>query len=339
MEDVLWKEVLYAWGVSGFEEPVRQLLQEKISAYGEVHVDKVGNLWLIMKGKNPEKRKVAFVAHMDEIGFVLTHITEKGRAKFKKIGGIDDRILPSQKVEVRTRSGEVIPGIIGIKPPHLTDPQEQQRVIPASELEIFFGFSDAKEAEEAGLEILLPARFQKEILRMNEKFLCCRGLDDRAGCFVLLRLAQELSRAEFSGTLYFIWTVQEEYGLRGARALSRWEFDESYIVDTISFSPGGEVSGVSPIEIGKGFVFRVIDRLGIASYPLYEKARRLAEQFSLPFQIAVAAGTTDATALFEGGSPSLPLGIPLGFSHSSVEVLHTDDVRHTISLCFHLAIA
>ncbi|MFN4182107.1 MAG: M42 family metallopeptidase [bacterium] len=325
--------------MSGFEEPVRLFLQEKISGFGEVQTDKVGNLWLIIKGKNPEKRKVAFVAHMDEIGFVVTHITEKGSAKFKKIGGIDDRILPSQKVEVRTRSGQVIPGIIGIKPPHLTDPQEQQRVLPYSELEMFFGFSDDKEAEENGLEVFLPARFHKEILRMNEKYLCCRGLDDRAGCFVLLRLAQELSGSQFSGTLYFIWTVQEEYGLRGARALSRWEFDESYIVDTISFSPGREASGVSPIQMGKGPVLRVVDRSGIASYSLYEKARRVLRQFSFPFQVAVAGGTTDATALFEGGSPSLPIGIPLGFSHSTVEVLHIDDVYHTISLCLHLAIA
>ncbi len=334
MTETLWREILTEWGVSGFEEPVRNWIAGKVQEFGKVNTDAVGNLWLTMQGKEAESRKIAFIAHLDEIGFVLTQITQRGTAKFRKIGGIDDRILPGQKVEVRTKEGKVLPGVIGIKPPHLIlDPQEQQKIIPWHELEIFFGFFEKKHAEDAGLDVLLPGRFRKELLWLNEKYLSCRGLDDRAGCLVLLQLADRLSKQNFRGMVYLIWTVQEEYGLRGAKALSRHYFDEAYIVDTLSIGISPDTPGVSPVEAGKGPVARIIDRLGIASLALYEKAKKIAEAHNIPFQVAVAGGTTDATAMFEGGSPALPIGIPTAFSHSPVEFVDIHDVEHTVKLC------
>jgi len=330
------KEIVEAWGVTGYEEPIRTLLYHKVKEMGEVRVDPVGNLWLTL-GKG--RKRVAFLAHLDELGLVVSRLTSQGTAKFKKVGGIDDRTLPGRHVELLTTKGRVLEGVIGLPPPHLLlDPvTEMNKVIPWQDMEIYFGVNSEKALTELGVSVLDPLRIKKDFFSLPNDQIVCRGLDDRIGCYILLELAREVSKRKFNFQLDVIWTVQEEYGLRGARAVARNTFDEVYVMDTISSTQGcGASTPYTEILLGQGPVIRFIDRAGISSPALMEKVKKIASQNKIPLQKAVSGGTTDATAVFEGGSPAISIGIPVAYTHSAVEICSLKDVKNILRLCARL---
>lgn len=329
--------LLNLWGVVGREKPVRQWIRSRVKDFGETTEDAVGNLWLTIGNGN---KHIAFLAHMDELGFAVSQITERGTARFQLLGGIDERVLPGCLVEFMTQTGKVLTGVIGITPPHLTpSPEERSRTLKLADLEVYFGFSSREEAESQGLRVADLGRFVKNPLTLRNDLVCGRALDDRAGCTVLLHLSELLKVEPPSTTVSLIWTVQEEFGLRGAKAVARHSFDEVYIVDTISTTQELATSPppqFSPLSLGKGPVIRFLDRAHIASETLVCRVEEAASKAQIPLQYAVSGGTTDAAALFEGGSPALPIAIPLAFTHSPVEVASLTDMERVTLLCARL---
>ncbi|MHA2621023.1 MAG: M42 family metallopeptidase [bacterium JZ-2024 1] len=326
--------LINAWGVVGRERPVRDFVLSRVRNIGVTKVDGAGNLWLTV-GKG--KKKIAFLAHLDELGFAISRITERGSARFQLLGGIDERVLPGRVVEFMTRYGDVLQGVIGITPPHLTPTAEERaRAIKISDMEVYFGFSSREEAESEGLSVTDLGRFSKAPFMMRKDLICGRALDDRAGCAVLVHLAERLQVEPPTATVSIIWTVQEEFGLRGAKAVARTSFDEVYIVDTISATQELAVNTppqFSEIGLGKGPVVRFLDRAHIASEALVAKVEDVASEEGINLQYAVSGGTTDAAAVFEGGSPAVPIAIPLAFTHSPVEIASLTDVEQAIEIC------
>jgi putative aminopeptidase FrvX len=333
LKDLLFS-LVKAWGVVGREEPVRDLIRSRVSSLGKTEVDNAGNLWLTL---GQGKKTLAFIAHMDELGFAVSRITERGTARFQLLGGIDERVLPGRAVEFMTRTGDILNGVIGITPPHLTpNAEERAKAIRLADMEVYFGFSTAREAEAAGLRVTDLGRFAKHPFVLPNDRICARALDDRAGCAVLIAVAEQIKKKRTRGTVHFIWTVQEEFGLRGARAVARHSFDEVYIVDTISATRELAVATppqYSELGLGEGPVIRFLDRAHIASRALVEQVERMASEQGIHLQYAVSGGTTDAAALFEGGSPSVPIAIPLAFTHSPVEVASLSDIQQVIQIC------
>jgi putative aminopeptidase FrvX len=331
--------LINAWGVVGREGPVRDWIWAKLKGFGETRADGAGNLWLTM-GKG--EKRIAFIAHMDELGFAVSRITERGTAQFQLLGGIDERVLPGRVVEFMTREGQVLPGVIGITPPHLTPSAEDRaKAIRLGEMEVYFGFSSRQEAEAEGLRVTDLGRFGKSPFGLRRDLVCGRALDDRAGCAVLLHLAERFKVEPPAATVSLIWTVQEEFGLRGAKAVARHAFDEVSIVDTISTTHELAVNTpaqYSELGLGKGPVIRFLDRAHIASEALIAKVEEVARERGIALQYAISGGTTDAAALFEGGSPALPIAIPLAFTHSPVEVASLMDIEQVIEVCAGLAI-
>ena len=326
----LLEELIRIPGVSGYEDPVRDRIRELVKGYGMVYEDSVGNLLLDLGG---EGETVLLAAHMDELGLVVTHIEDNGLIRFRKIGGIDDRVLPNSRVTIHTDKGDV-PGVIGITPPHLQlDRGDQQRVVPWYELGIDVGADSREEAEAMGIRVLDPATLDKTITRLGGgSAIATRAVDDRAGCAVLVELARAISGGEVKpgARIMLAWTVQEEVGLRGAMALADKVRPGLFIaVDTMSCCLPG-ITGSA--RLGGGPIIRAVDNAYIAERRLVSRIESLARSRGIEYQVATAGGGTDAGALQRRGVRALALGIPVKYSHSSVEVVKLRDLEATLDL-------
>ncbi len=324
----LLKEMVMVPGVSGFEEPFREYLLKKLESFNP-KVDDVGNVYVTI-GKG--ERKIAIMAHMDEIGIVTTHIENDGYVRFAHVGGIDDRMLYGRVVEIFAEE-QVIYGVIGLIPPHLSSSEDRGKTPTYKELAIDVGARSREEAEAIGVKPMLPGRWKKDFVQMGN-YVVTRALDDRAGCAVLYYLLETLKDESLDAEVTFVWTVQEETGLRGANAfVSRHDFDEVYAIDSMT---SGMMPGVafhlSTARIGEGPAIRFIDRKGVGSQILRKKVLSVAKRHGIPVQEAITGGTTDAAIVQDHGIRSIAICIPVKYTHSPVEMMNVADIKNTVSL-------
>lgn len=326
----LLEELVMIHGIAGYEDEVRNFIRARAEKYMPLHEDNIGNL-IATKG---DGRHVVFVAHMDELGLVITNIEENGTLKFKKIGGTDDRALIGRPLEIATKKG-IVHGVIGIKPPHLTtDREEMKKTVQWEDMCIDVGTRSREETEGLGISVLNPARIKRHFVTLNQKIIATRGIDNRFGCAVLLKALENIKDLDLKITLSFVWSVQEEMGLRGARVVANtMSPDYMFAIDTYTTSDApGAPTYYTPARLGKGPVLRVIDNRAIASMKLNDWLLSLAEKKGIPLQIGVTGGSTDAVAVQEAGSLVMPIGIPIRYTHSPVECGHLDDMENLVKL-------
>ncbi|BEP17935.1 M20/M25/M40 family metallo-hydrolase [Pyrofollis japonicus] len=326
-EDLLRRLVMEP-GVSGYEEPIRRLIGSEIDGLGEAWVDDVGNLFLDLGG---EGDTVLIAAHMDELGLVITSIFDDGLLAFRKLGGIDDRVLPSQHVVVLGSKGPV-EGVIGLEPPHL-QLEKEPKVVPWHQLRIDVGASSREEVEELGIRVLDPVVPKKHWTRLaGGRFFASRGFDDRAGVYVLVELARLVARGSVRPRHHVVlaWTVQEELGLRGALAIAARLKPKYFIaVDTMACCRP-EITG--PARPGNGPVIRALDNAYVADWGLVRRAKEVAEEEGIPYQLASAGGGTDAAAFMRAGVRSVAIVMPVKYGHTTVETIARSDIEDTVKL-------
>ena len=255
-------ELVNTFGISGFEEPVREKIR-KLFPQVEFKEDEVGNLSTTIGTIGSVGKRIAFMAHMDELGFLINYVEKNGYLRFKPIGGWDVRGVYNRVVEILTEQG-IVHGVIGLKPPHLLKKEEFNKIYNWDNLYIDIGVESDQEATRRGIIPVLPARLKKDFVILNEKYMVTRGLDDRVGCALNLLLLENFLHDLPKNTITLVWTVQEETGLRGAQAFSAHNsFDEVYTLDTISAGnlPWGNFYQ-SPARTGGGPVIRLADRRG-----------------------------------------------------------------------------
>lgn len=323
------KELVNTFGISGFEEPVREKIR-KLSPQVEFKGDEVGNLSATIGSGG---RQIAFMAHMDELGFLINYVEKNGYLRFKPIGGWDVRGVYNRVVEISTER-EMVYGVIGLKPPHLLKKEEFEKVLSWDDLYIDIGVESDQEAAERGIVPVLAARLKKDFVILDERYVVTRGLDDRVGCTLNLLLLENFLHDIPKNTITLVWTVQEETGLRGAQAFSaRNSFDEVYTLDTVSAGnlPWGNLHQ-SPACTGGGPVIRLADRRGVSSLKLRNFVKGIAKKNKIKVQEVVTGGTTDAAAAFEAGLNSIPLCIPVKYTHSQVEMMSIADYHDTLKL-------
>ncbi|MGC8497148.1 MAG: M42 family metallopeptidase [Thermoplasmata archaeon] len=322
------RDLVIAPGVSGYEAPIREYIKSVLKKYGEPKEDEVGNLYFSIG----EGEELAFVAHMDEIGMVVSYIEEDGYLRMRKLGGVDSRYHYGKAVEIFTDTG-VVNGVIGLKPVHLSAEEDLKKVIPTEELLIDVGAGNREEVAKLGIKTLDAVRWKKEFLILNDKYVASRGLDNRTGCAVLLMLIDRLASKKLGKKLTFIFTVQEETGLRGAKTFYKEHFKEVYAIDTVS---AGDIANMqfhlSPVRTGKGAAIRFVDSRGVSSQTLRKKIKMVSEKENIPVQELYALGSTDAAATFELGLNSIALCIPVKYTHSPVEMVHIADLKNIILL-------
>ncbi|MBR2404867.1 MAG: M42 family peptidase [Clostridia bacterium] len=201
-------------GVSGNEKSVSDFIISQVSDLAtQTTIDTMGNLVFYKKGKKPSSKKVAVFAHMDEVGLIVTDITDDGYLKFAQVGGLDDRILLTQRVSVGKSK---VKGVIGIKAVHLQSKDERSKVIKSDQMYIDIGASSKEEAEKLVSKGDYVS-FCSEFCRLSNMRFKGKAIDDRAGCAIIMELMKDC----YDNDIYFCFTVQEETGLRGAQVLSR----------------------------------------------------------------------------------------------------------------------
>lgn len=333
------KELCTLDGVSGCEDAVRSYIKEKATPYAdEIRVDASGNLIVFKKGKKATGNTLLLAAHMDEVGLIVRSITEEGYLKFSCVGGIDRRVLLSKPVTVGPNR---IPGLIGMKPIHLTTAEERKSIPEIKELCVDIGAKD-KESAEKLVSVGDYIAFSSDIVEFGEGFIKAKAIDDRAGCAVMLELLKE----DLPMDCTFAFTVQEEIGCKGAMGAAFSVAPSiALILETTTAADLAGVEGEKKVCcLGDGPVVPFMDNGSIADRKLYELTRTLATENNIPWQTKhMVAGGNDARAIQRSreGVRTVVMSAAVRYLHapSTVACVRDFEYIHKLSRLFIEAVA
>ncbi len=319
-------------GVSGFEQRIREVVLEEIKdLVDEVQVDNMGNVYAIKKGKSD--KKVMIGAHMDEIGFIVTHIDDKGFIRFHTLGGFDPKTLTAQRVIIHGK--EDVIGVMASKPIHVMTPDERNKVANLSDYFIDTGLT-AEEVKEL-IEIGNPITREREFIEMGN---CVNGksLDNRLAVFILIETLKQLKGKEVPYDIYGVFTVQEEVGIRGANVSAlRIKPDFGFGLDTtIAFDLPGAAAHEMITKLGEGTAIKIMDASTICDYRMVDYMKKTATKHNIKWQSEIlTAGGTDTAGIqrmVEGGSIAGAVSIPTRHLHQVIEMANKDDIQGSIDL-------
>lgn len=326
MEQLL-KKLCSLNGTSGREDKVKQFIIENIKEYCEVKQDKNGNLICFKKGKFNSEKKVMVDAHMDEVGFIVTSVTDDGFLKFETVGGIDVSVIMARQVVFE--NGLI--GVVSSKPIHLLTAEECKKMPKVSDLFIDIG-ATSKEDALSRISLGDTAVFYSEYLNIGDKIMS-KALDDRVGCAVLIKLLQAESMYDFYAT--FTWG--EEVGLRGAKTAA-FSVNPDYAL-VLEATTAADLDGVSENEkvcsVNEGVVISFMDKSTLYDKELYDLAIITAKENNIKFQIksAVAGGNNSgAIHLSREGVKTLALSLPCRYIHSPYSVGSLKDIESIYAL-------
>src|ERR1700730_5960530 len=212
----LLSELMLVPGLSGYEGRVRRAIADKPAALGiESRSDRAGNLIATIEG-DAEAPRVMLFAHMDQLGLVVRKIEANGLVRVERLGGVPEKALPSQSVLFCIGKGRDVPGVIANKSHHETGEDEKHRVLPYAELYIDAGFGSASEVWAAGIDVGMPIVYEPKVVALAGDRIAGTSVDDRAGCAVIIETARALLRSARRPTTHLVFSVQEEFNLRGA---------------------------------------------------------------------------------------------------------------------------
>lgn len=325
-------------GAPGFEQKVRALvLKELESLTDEVEVDNMGNVYAIKRGKaNPtgeRNKRVMVGAHMDEIGFIVTHIDDNGFIRFHTLGGFDPKTLTAQRVLIHGKKDVI--GVMASKPIHVMTPDERNKIAKLSDYFIDTGLT-AEEVKEL-VTIGDPITREREFIEMGN---CVNGksLDNRLAVFILLETLKNLKGKEIPFDLYGVFTVQEEVGIRGANVSAlRINPDFGFGLDTtIAFDLPGAAEHEKITRLGEGTAIKIMDASTICDYRMVAFMKKTADKNNIKWQPEIlTAGGTDTAGIqrmTEGGSIAGAVSIPTRHLHQVIEMANKDDIQGSIDL-------
>ena len=312
-------------GAPGDEVRVREFMAAELEKYADdVVYDNLGSVFGVRRGEGP---RVMVAGHMDEVGFMITQITENGMLRFQPLGGWWNQVMLAQRVQIMTDKG-IITGVIGSIPPHLLTEAVRAKPMEIKNMLIDIGADDREDALAIGVK---PGDTVVPICPFtpmaNEKKIMAKAWDNRYGCGLAIELLKEVHGEKLPNTLYAGATVQEEVGLRGAQtAANLIEPDIFYALDA---SPANDMSGDKEQfgQLGKGTLLRIQDRTMITHHGMREFILDTAESNQIPYQYFVSPGGTDAGRVHTAndGVPSAVIGICSRYIHTSSSIIHVDD--------------
>ncbi|MEH7417194.1 M42 family metallopeptidase [Neobacillus drentensis] len=331
------KDLTDAKGIPGNEREVREVMKKYIAPYAdEITSDGLGSLIAKKVGKEGGP-KIMVAGHLDEVGFMITQIDDKGFLRFQTVGGWWGQVMLAQRVTIVTRNGEVT-GIIGSKPPHVLSAEARKKPIEIKDMFIDIGASSREEAQEWGVrpgDMVVPY-FEFTVMN-NEKMLLAKAWDNRIGCAIAIDVLRQLQGVDHPNVVYGVGNVQEEVGLRGAKtATYKIEPDIGFAVDV---GIAGDTPGISEKEamskMGKGPQIVVYDASMVAHKGLRDFVTDTADELNIPYQFeSIPGGGTDAGSihLTHNGVPALAITIATRYIHSHAAMLHRDDYENAVKL-------
>lgn len=325
-------------GAPGFEQKVREMvIQEITPLVDEVEVDNMGNVYAIKRGtaaKSGEKNKRIMIgAHMDEIGFMVTHIDDNGFIRFHTLGGFDPKTLTAQRVLIHGKKDII--GVMASKPIHVMTTEERNKVAKLSDYFIDTGLSVEKVKEIVSIGDSVTR--EREFIEMGN---CVNGksLDNRLAVFILIETLKNLKGKDVPYDVYGVFTVQEEVGIRGANVSAmRINPDFGFGLDTtIAFDLPGAAAHEKITELGKGTAIKIMDASTICDYRMVKFMKETADRHKITWQPEIlTAGGTDTAGIqrmTEGGSIAGAVSIPTRHLHQVIEMAHKDDIQGSIDL-------
>lgn len=330
----LLRELSEAHGISGHETEIRNLLRRTLEPFGSIEQDRIGSLVCRQGDAGP---RVMLAAHMDEIGFMVTHITDDGFLKFLPLGGWFDQVLLGQRVLVKTHKGDRL-GVIGAKPPHLLSQDERKKVVEKKDMYIDIGARSKAEVEEAGIRLgdpVIPDSSFRTL--MDGRVYMGKAFDDRVGVGLMIEVMRHFAGAPHPNMLFGVGTVMEEVGLRGAQTSAELVRPDVAII--LESDICGDVPGIRPeesrIKLGGGPALVLLEARLIPNLKFRDLVIDTARELGIPMQYSAAlGGSTDGGMIhLHGiGVPTVVLGVPVRHIHSHAGILHRDDFDQTVKL-------
>jgi putative aminopeptidase FrvX len=325
-------------GLSGYEGRVRKYLKKQLADLGlSTTTDGLGNLIATLEGDEGAPSVMLFT-HMDQLGFIVRKIEPNGLIRVERLGGVPERALPSQAVLICVGEGRDVPGLIANKSHHATTPEEKYKVVPYMDLYIDAGFASAEEAAAAGVQIGTPVVYRPNFFDLANGRIAGTSVDDRAGCAVIVETAAALVTTKKRPTVHFVFSVQEEFNLRGALTAAQMvkpdiciQLDLLLATDTPDMGYRGDIKlgGGAAMSMysfhGRGTLNGTIPHPAMVS--LFDAT---AKRLNMPLQRSAHTGAlTDSSyvQLVGGGVASIDLGFPMRYSHSSLEVVDLADLE------------
>ncbi|GMA49431.1 putative aminopeptidase YsdC [Alicyclobacillus contaminans] len=326
-----------AHGISGFERNVRKLYESYLAPVSEELIrDRFGGV-VGKKTGDASGPKVLIAGHLDEIGMVVTHITDDGFLYFQTVGGWWSQVMLAQRVVVHTRKGELM-GVIGSKPPHLLTAEERNKVVKIQDMYIDIGVKDKEEAESFGVRPGDPISPWGPFTPLaNGKYFMAKALDNRLGSAAAVEVLRALQGQSHPNVLFAGATAQEEVGLRGAQTLVHTVDPDVAIALDVGIA--GDTPGMKKTEAlsrcGEGPILLIYDGSMIPNTRFRDFVLDTAADAGLPVQVEyVSGGGTDAGKFHThaSGVPSVSIGFPTRYIHSHSAVYHQDDFDNAVRL-------
>lgn len=328
----LLEQVCQTPGAPGYEQKIRALIIEKVTPLvDEVETDNMGNIYAIKRGK--KDKKVMIGAHMDEIGFIVTHIDDQGFIRFHTLGGFDPKTLTAQRVLIHGK--EDVLGVMAAKPIHVMSPEERKKNPKTTDFFIDTGLP--KEKVEELITVGDPITRERSFITMGE-CVNSKSLDNRLAVFILLETLKNLKDKEVPYDVYGVFTVQEEVGIRGANVSAlRIKPDFGFGLDTtIAYDLPGAAAHEKVTSLGEGTAIKIMDASTICDYRMVAYMKEVANKHKIKWQSEIlTAGGTDTAGIqrmTEGGSIAGAVSIPTRHLHQVIEMAHQDDIAASIDL-------
>ena len=334
-----WTEALMMIpGLSGFEGNVRRYLKSELKALGiNTKTDMLGNLIATIDG-DASLPSVMLIAHMDQLGLIVRKIEASGLLRAERVGGVPERALAAQEVLLCLGQGRTLPGIIANKSHHATTPEEKYRVVPYQELYIDCGFASAAEAVAAGVNVGTPIVYAPRVLELANGRLGGTSVDDRAACAVLLELARAAKDLRRLPTIHCVFSVLEEFNLRGAVTAAQViqpdiciQLDLALATDTPDMGHRGDVRlGAGPVMSMFSFHGRGTLNGCIPHPALVHLFQSVADAETIPLQRSAHIGALTETSyvqLVGKGVACIDMGFPARYTHSALEVCDLADLE------------
>jgi len=331
----LLKDLSMLNGIPSQEKQVRDYMEKTMKNDAEeITFDNLGSI-IAKKTGDKNGPRIMVAGHMDEVGFMVTKITDEGYIKFIPAGGWWSQVMLAQQLEITTSEGKRIRGVIGAKAPHILTPEERKKPVEIDDMYIDIGVKDKEAAEKTGIRLGdMVTPYIESVTMADPKYYLGKAWDNRVGCAAAIDALKNLKGKNHPNIYYGVGTVQEEVGLRGATTSAyKIEPDIGIAVDTTichDFPKGSKET-----ELGKGVGIMISDSSMVGHKGLRDFVLNIADENEIPYQLTtLKRGGTDGGKihLARTGAPSIALALPVRYLHSHTSIMHEDDYNALIKL-------
>lgn len=330
MDSELLKELSNADSIASNEGEVRSILYREMAQYSdEVFSDHLGSIIFYKKGTSQNPLKIMFCAHIDEVGFMVRHISDIGFLYLIAVGGVLAKSKEMQMVRITTKDGNKIEGLLNVTKDGNGN---------VKDMYVDIGVDSADEVKALGIDVGDMVCFASEARQLQEKVYAGKAMDDRTGCYVMVEAMRRI-QGDVENDIYFVGTSSEEVGVRGGRTATHIIDPDIVFALDVANNPELVKNYTNHRLIGKGPMIVHYDKTLSPNKKLVNYVKELADGYGVPYQSDMfSGGGTDGgnSHLEKGGRLALVLGIPLRYCHGSYSFVHSDDLENLTQLVNHL---